>query len=105
MKEIKIVAFEGSDPQTSEQTKSIEHQYKEIEVASGKKWWESLFENSGSILLGVSSFFNGNTMTQAEIDELNRQNKSTSTSFGTIFLYGGGAIIIMVIAYILIKRK
>lgn len=116
MKEIKIVKFEGSDPTTdtnlSTDLKTIDRIYKEGEVAEGQTFWDSLFEHAGSIiggtLAGIGALKNGGeTMTQAEIDEYNRKLKESesATSFGTIFLYVGGAIIVLVLGYILIKRR
>lgn len=107
-KEIKIVKFEGSDPGTTKtiNSKTIEHQTKEIEYTEGSDRWDSVFEYAGTFLGGILNGItnNDNALTQEEIAELERQQNS-QISFGTIFLYGGAAIIVLVLAYILIKRR
>lgn len=71
-------------------------------------FWDSLFSNSGSILSGlgqgIASILGKDTTTDSYQTQYSSDSSQSSIGFGTIFLYGGGALILILLLVLFMKK-
>jgi hypothetical protein len=65
--------------------------------------WNSLFSNLGGILSGVSDLL-GKGSDSTDYPTQYNSDSSSSLGFGSIFLYGGGALILILLLVLFLKK-